>query len=607
MPDSEIKSFRVDFQPVGRRVELSPGDSILEAARAAGVGLVSLCGGEGWCESCKIQLLGGSANPPTQVELDALSESELQTGTRLACQTIPQADMLINIPAESLSAPQRLMIEGRKFDVPLAPAVRAFDLQLAPPDLEDLRADASRLTDALGEHGISNARVELPVLADLSNILRANRFSIRAALRAGEVISVLPVNRVLYGIAADLGTTKLAVYLIDLQTGTVITKTGEMNPQIAYGEDVISRIAYAVQKTNGRAKLQEILVEVLNRILAEICVQNHIEPGQIVDAVLVGNTAMHHLFAGLPVEQLVFAPYVACITDALDIRAAELQLDLAPGAYVHLLPNIAGYIGADHAAVLLSSEIWKTGQNVFAIDIGTNTEITLAAGGRLLSCSCASGPAFEGAHIKDGMRAAPGAIERVRLVDGQVKISTIADQAPVGICGSGILDATAEMRSAGVIDERGALTPAHPHVRTGPDGMREFVLVPAAMTGHGKDITITRKDINEVQLAKAAIRAGQEALLRCANLAAADIDEVIVAGAFGTYIDVQNAIKIGLFPELPSHRFKQVGNAAGMGAVQALISIDRRRLIQQIVRKVEYIELTTYRDFQNEFIRSMYL
>lgn len=607
MPNGERKTHRIDLQPIGRRIELKDGCSILDAARTAGVGLVSLCGGEGWCESCKIQIVEGLANPLTQLELDALSESDLQVSTRLACQTIPKADMVINIPPESLSAPQRLMVEGQKFDISLAPVVRAIDLNLVPPGLLDLRADAGRLKDALGEKGVKSTRQELPVLADLSNVLRANKFSVRAAIREEEVVGVLPANDSIYGIAVDLGTTKLAVYLIDLQTGTVVAKTGEMNPQIAYGEDVISRIAYAMQNATGREKLQEILVGTLNRVIAEMCAQQDIQSRQILDAVVVGNTAMHHLFAGLPVEQLVFAPYVACITDALDIRAREIHLNLAPGAYVHLLPNIAGYVGADHAAVLLSTDIWKTNKNVFAIDIGTNTEITLAAGGRLLSCSCASGPAFEGAHIKDGMRAAAGAIERVRIVEGEPKISTVANQAPVGICGSGILDTIAEMRRANLIDEKGVLVPVQSHIREGKDGVREFVLAPAITTGHGKDITITRKDINEVQLAKAAIRAGQEALLHRAALREEDIDEVIIAGAFGTYLSVPNAIKIGLFPDLPLRCFRQVGNAAGMGAVQALISMDRRQLIQRVVRDVEYIELTTYQDFQKEFIKAMYL
>ena len=603
----KAKNLIVDMQPVGRRIDIEPGKTLLEAAQAAGVGLVSLCGGEGWCESCLIRVANGEANPPTQSEMDFLGDEELAAGFRLACQVIPQTDVRIDIPPGSLSTPQRLQVEGTDFDIPLSPIVQVVDLKLSPPVLDDLRADADRLKDALAEQGFTGVRLELPILTDISDALRSNKWFVRIVLRENEVIAILPSGSGVFGVAVDIGTTKLALYLVDLLSGEIVDKVGEMNPQIAYGEDVVSRIAFATQNQDGRRMLQSVLVDVLNKKILEVCQSTGIKHWQVVDAVIVGNTAMHHLLAGLPVRQLVFAPYIPAVKEPVNIRASAIGVDLANGAYIHLLPNIAGYVGADHSAVILSTELWKTDKTILAIDIGTNTEISLVSNGRLLSCSCASGPAFEGAHITNGMRAAPGAIERVQIIDGEIRIFTIDDKAPVGICGSGILDVVAEMRAANLMDEKGALIEGQLNVRADKKNGLEFLLVPAALTGHERDIAVSRRDVNEIQLAKAAIRAGQEILLVKAGITAEDIDEVIIAGAFGTYINVPNAIKVGMLPDIPVKRFRQVGNAAGMGAVQALVSSKHRNLIKDVIKNVDYIELTTYADFQDEFMKAMYL
>jgi uncharacterized 2Fe-2S/4Fe-4S cluster protein (DUF4445 family) len=597
----------VDMQPVGRRVDIAKGSTVLEAAQSAGVGLVSLCGGEGWCESCLIRIAKGEINQPTQAELDYLEEDDLSAGFRLACQVTPMTDVRIDIPPESLSTPQRLQIEGRDFEIPLDPIVEFVDLELLPPTIKSLRADSDRVKDAIIEKGFADARIELPVLTEISNVLRSNKWSIRAVLHQDEVIAILPAGSAIFGISVDIGTTKLALYLVDLLTGEIVDKVGEMNPQIAYGEDVVSRIAYATQNDKGRETLQNALVSSLNILVQEVCTTAEIDPSQIVDAVVVGNTAMHHLFAGLPVEQLAFAPYVPAVNEPIDVRAGEIGIMMAPGAYIHLLPNIAGYVGADHAAVILSTELWKTDKTILAVDIGTNTEISLVSNGSLLSCSCASGPAFEGAHIKNGMRAAPGAIERVQIIDGEIKTFTIDDALPVGICGSGILDVVAEMKAAELMDEKGALIAGKLNIRKGKKGNLEFLLVPREFTGNERDISVSRTDVNEIQLAKAAIRAGQEILLNKAGISAEDVDEIIIAGAFGTYIDVPNAISVGMFPGISVQNFRQVGNAAGMGAVQALISFKHRQLIKDVIKDVDYIELTTYEDFQSEFIDAMYL
>jgi uncharacterized 2Fe-2S/4Fe-4S cluster protein (DUF4445 family) len=320
---------------------------------------------------------------------------------------------------------------------------------------------------------------------------------------------------------------------------------------------------------------------------------------------VVGNTAMHHLFLGLPVSQLGRAPYVPAVADALDVKARDLSLMFSPGAYVHLLPNIAGFVGADHVAMLLATGLWEEDRVMVGLDIGTNTEVALKTGDRLLTCSTASGPAFEGAHIRFGMRAATGAIERVRLVDSHVEYQTIGNAPPVGLCGSGILDAVAQLRLVGVLDERGKMT-EHPRTRWGEKG-QEFVLVEAAKSGVHQDITISRADVGEIQLAKGAMRAGMRILLQEADLTEADLDGVVVAGAFGTYIDVDSAVTIGMFPPLPLDRFQQVGNAAGMGARMTLLSTAWRAKALEIAHRAEYVELTNDTNFANEFARAMYL
>ena len=316
----------------------------------------------------------------------------------------------------------------------------------------------------------------------------------------------------------------------------------------------------------------------------------------------MGNTAIHHLFLGLPVKQLGLAPYVPAVDAAVDVKAREIELKIAPGAYVHLLPNIAGYVGADHVAMLLATRLADAEQTALAIDIGTNTEICLNHKGKMTSVSCASGPAFEGAHIKFGMRAAPGAIEHVRLDGSKLEIQTIGGEAPVGICGSGLLDVVAQLRQNEVIERSGKMT-EHPLVRS-QDGKAEFILVERQALD---DITISQKDVRELQLAKAAIRLGIQALVEAEGLTESDLEQVIIAGAFGTFIDVKSAITIGMLPDLPLERFTQVGNAAGTGARLALISQAERKLADEIARRDDYIELAKIPNFNRKFAEATYL
>jgi len=599
-----VKSVYVDFEPVGRRGECPSGQSLLDCARQLGVELVSPCGGAGSCGRCRVQVLDGEVSEPGAGERIHLSPPELTQGYRLACLTIPLGRCRVRVPPESLTTPQRTQVEGVEVPVNLDPPVNTYRLTLPVPSLDDLRADAGRLLEALEQqHGVRVSRVDLTVLRDLSPRLRSQEWQVRMVVRDGEIVALLPPPAHPLGLAVDLGTTKIAIYGIDLETGKTLAAEGVMNPQIACGEDVITRIAFAQRGPAEALRLQTMVTDLLNETAARMCAQIGAEPAQIVEMVVVGNTAMHHLFLRLPVQQLATAPYVPAVTSALDIKARDLGLQIAPGAYVHLLPNIAGYVGADHVAMLLATDIAQAEGVVLALDIGTNTEVCLSKRGRLTSLSCASGPAFEGAHIRHGMRAANGAIEHLRLVGDRIEYQTIGGGPAVGLCGSGILDTLAQLVQAGVVDSRGRMGP-HPRVRD-EGRVREFILV--EQEGNRPAITFTQKDVRELQLAKGAIRTGIEVLLGKNGLAADDIDRVIVAGAFGTYLDLASARAIGLLPGLPPDRFRQVGNAAGMGARMALLSRTRRAEAQAIAGRVHYIELAADPQFSQIFAWAMSL
>lgn len=603
MSDS-TRGFEIDFEPIGRRVAVKPGESILSGAQQAGVMLTSICGGEGVCGRCIVQVMAGQVSAPNLTEEAELGEEQVSDGWRLACQTEIEGNVRVNVPPESLVTAQRTQTEGETVAVELNPAVRTYPIELELPSLEDLRSDAARIRDALG-----NPELTFPsaILRRLSVVLRAQDFQASVVLRGAAVAAILPARTLPIGLAVDIGTTKLAAYLVDLANGETLALAGIMNPQIAYGEDVMARIGHAIGRPEGAEQLRSAIVEALNELAEKLCKQAGRKTSEIAEAVVVGNTAMHHLFLGLPVRQLGLAPYVAVESDALDLPCREVGLRLAPGAFVHLLPNIAGFVGADHVAMLLGSGMLEKDGVVLGMDIGTNTEISLIAKGKHYACSTASGPAFEGAHILHGMRAAPGAIEKALIKDGQIMFQTVDQAPPVGLCGSGILDLVAQLRQAGIINPRGAFIDSenNSRVRRGAHGP-EFIVAAASETG-GPEITFSRWDVNEIQLAKGAIRAGVNILLRHAGFQEEDIDEVIIAGAFGTYLDVQSGIDIGMFPHIDHSRFKQVGNAAGTGARLALLSVDQRKHASRIAQRVEYIELTAEKDFPSTFARALLL
>ncbi|MBU1052764.1 MAG: DUF4445 domain-containing protein [Proteobacteria bacterium] len=592
------------FEPINKRVHCSEGITIAEVARNAGVSLVSSCGSQGTCGKCRVFIISGHVSPITNEEKEKISAKDIERGCRLACLTRVYDEVKVKIPPKSLISSQRLQVAGNGKTAALDPLVKRYDITLSPPSMLDQKSDQTALFAYLdSQYGLKDLKIDLSAQRQLPLVLRANEWKAQIVLRGREIIMAGESGKRLLGLAVDLGTTKIAAYLADLETGEILAAKAVVNRQMAYGQDLMARLNHAMGKE--AETLRQAAADDINQLIRELCKGTDLSGDQILEAVVVGNTAMHHLFLGLPVRQLALAPYIPAVSDSMDIKARDLGLAIAPGAYVHLLPNIAGFVGADHVAVLLATGIYNTEKTTIGIDIGTNTEISLAVKDRLLSTSCASGPAFEGAHIKYGMRAEGGAIEKVKITGSSVEIRTINNEPPVGICGSGILDAIAQLRKAGIIDRMGKML-AHPLVRDGEKG-QEFVLVYAQNSGSGTDITITETDISEILMAKAAIAAALNILLEETKLTWDEVDEILIAGAFGSYIDVASAIEIGMFAAVPMNRFSQIGNAAGTGAKLALLSKEQRELSMAITRKATYVELTNHPQYLRKFSRAIRL
>ncbi|HRF48149.1 MAG TPA: ASKHA domain-containing protein [Anaerolineales bacterium] len=600
--------FEIDFEPVGKRVDVPAGSDLLDAARQAGIGLASVCGGEGTCGRCRVVIMNGKVSEPVDADRRFLSQLEINAGHRLACRVHVHSDVKVHVPKASLVTDQRLQVGGLARALTVENTIKACAVETDPPTLRDLRSDLGRVTDAIeSAYGLRHLAVEPSVIRQLSPTARTHNWNLTAFIHGREIVGFAAPARRPVGFAVDLGTTKIAGFLVDLETGAELAAGGVMNPQISYGEDVISRLVYAGRGPAAAAEIRGVVIEGLNGLVATLCEQAGIERTEVAEACIVGNTAMHHLLLGLPTQQLSVAPFVAAASDAVDVRARDLGLELAPGAYVHVPPCIGGFVGADHVAMILASDLDKGDRVAVGVDIGTNTEIALCKPGLayLTSASCASGPAFEGAHIRDGMRAASGAIEAVRITADGPQIKTIGDAPAVGICGSGIVDAIAALHGAGLLNDRGRLQKDAPGLRMGTQGP-EYPLALAPNTGTGRDVVITQSDVNEIQLAKGAIQAGLEILLESTGTPAEAVDEMIVAGAFGSFLNLESALDIGLLPRLPRARYAQVGNAAGVGAKALLLSLKERTRAQKIASRTSYIELTTYPGFQKRFALSMW-
>ena len=604
---------KIIFQPEGKRGEFPPGTTILEAAREIGVDIEAICGGKLTCGKCQVVIEQGEENlsEMTEDEKRLLDKRKAGKNYRLACVTRFYGDVVVFVPEESRGGEQIILKEGVEVSVTINPAVKKYYLELPKPHLKDDLGDFERILNALREdYGIENVDIDYEVLKKLPNVLRDSDWKVTVTIwNDREIIDVEPGYRAenVYGLAVDIGTTTVVGYLTDLRTGKVLAVDSMMNPQVTYGEDVMSRITYAMQNPEGLEQLNRKIIDGINEILKNVCDQAGIKPEEVSEVTIVGNTAMHHIFLKIEPKYLSLAPYVPALHKSYDVKARDLGLNISKGGYVHVLPIEAGWVGADNVAVLIATEPYKRDEMCLVIDIGTNGEIVLGNKERLISCSAAAGPALEGAHIKHGMRAATGAIERIRIDPEtfEPEYKTIGNAPPRGICGSGIIDAAAELYRVGIVKKNGRfnLDLDTPRVRVA-DGQPEYVIAWANETAIGHDIVITQKDIREIQLAKGAMCAGAHILMK--EMGVESVDRVIVAGAFGNYIDKISALIIGLVPDVPVDRIESVGNAAGVGARLALISKEKRREANEIARKVEHIKLAVHPDFEREFSMAMY-
>ncbi len=642
MAESDNHACQLIFMPAGRRGTVTAGTTLLEAARQLGVGIESLCGGRVTCNKCLVRVETGHfarqaihstpdhLSPPQPDEVRLLQKLG-QPDARLACQARALGDLLIYVPEESRAHKQVIRKAATERPIPIDPAIRQVYVSVDAAALGQHHGDWGRLQDALRQQWrLDNLTIDLPALRRLQAALRQGEWRVTVTLwQAQEVIDVQPgYAEGRYGLAVDVGSTTLAVYLCDLRTGDILATESAMNPQVTYGEDLMSRIAYANERPQGTQKLHTAVIAALNKLAAAAASAAGLTVEQIQDAVCVGNTTMTHLLLGLPPQELGRAPFALANREGYDVRARELGLRLHPGARLHLLPAEAGHVGADNVAVLLAEAPHQQDDMLLIVDVGTNAEIVLGTRERLYSASSPTGPAFEGAQIEHGMRAAPGAIERVRLdpvtqeprfrVIGEERWSDEWDLSPeaplarqpahlaAGICGSGIIEAVAELVMTGVVLPNGRFNPNCRSPRLLRDGPRSaYILATAAQSASGRPVLITQKDIRNIQLAKAALYAGAKLLMRQAGVT--QVDGVRLAGAFGSLLDPRHALALGLIPNCDPARIHAVGNAAGDGARIALLNRAARLEAQQVAAQVIYVETAVDAAFQEEFANAIHI
>jgi uncharacterized 2Fe-2S/4Fe-4S cluster protein (DUF4445 family) len=583
---------KVFVEPIGVTLELSEDDTLLDALVRAAVDIPTDCAGRGTCGKCLVRLGAGELTPPSERELKKIPEKLRAEGWRLACQAHPRSAR-VSIEVRGIAGQRRILTASRLHHGAAHPAVALQRVTLPEPTLQDKRSDVARLLECSGAR-----EVPLTVLRELPATLREGRWR-AAVVRAGRrVLDVWPGHEAggLYGAAVDVGTSKIIVYLFELERGALVDQEAIENPQMRYGEDVISRIAQA-SRPGLREELAAAVADGISSSLRALYERQGIGPRQLCDMTVVGNTAMHHLALGLSPIGLGQAPFAPGTAEPLTLRASELGLSMNPEGGVHFPPPIAGFVGSDALAVIAATRLAASRAPAMAIDIGTNTEIGLAHDGRVTVTSCASGPAFEGYQIKHGMKAVSGAIERVRVTpQGEsVDIQTIAGTPPVGICGSGVVDLLAGLVRAGVVDAGGRLQ-THERVREGEEG-REYVVT----RGPNGDVVFTQHDVRSLQLAKGAIQSGWELLLESLQVPLEQLAHVYIAGAFGNYLDLDAAQFLGLFPPVSKQRVAFVGNAAGVGAQTALIDAPSRVRMARLRDRIEFLDLATDKRFLDVF------
>ena len=601
---------RVDlvFTPSGTRVRVPPGVTVFDAASWNGIAIDSTCGGHGTCKKCKIQVTGGRV-PASPLDARAFSPDELRDGWRLACRALADGDLEIEVPPLVTRPKAATVGVGRQ--VILRPAAQKRYLELDEPSLSDQRTDAERVLGALDDLEV---RVELPVLRTLGQVLRAADFKVTAVIVDDVLIAVQPgdTTAALYGIAYDLGTTTVVATLLDLATGTPLAVASMLSKQQPFGADVITRISAVMMDPAALGTLARLARESLAELTAEVCAQAGIDAADVCEVAMAGNATMTHLALGIDPEPLGVAPFIMSTRLLPEIRAADLDLPVHPQARAFCFPAFGAYVGGDIMSGLLASGMDRDSRIRLFIDIGTNCEIVLGNRDWLLATAAPAGPAFEGAAIRCGMRAADGAIEVVTMTPDAVTLQVIGDAEPAGLCGSGLVDAVASLIAAGLLDRSGRFVPEEEAAVIAPGlaprltkvgAERVFVLhwrgEPGDVAG---SIYLSQRDVRELQFAKAAIATGWNILLEEAGLTPADVQQVLLAGSFGSYLSPANAIKIGLVPRLPALRVVSAGNVAGEGAKMALLSVRERAAALALLQEVRYVELSDRADFNDAFV-----
>lgn len=602
----------VTFTPGGETVTVPAGESLLNAAVAAGVPLQAPCGGHVRCGKCRVRVDRGQCQSLGEHERSHLSEEDIATGWRLACEARAATDVTVWVQPEADVVCAKPLEDELLEGVAVQPAVRQVVVELPKPTLEDQRSDFVRLQAAVPEL----REACLHALWPLPQVLRENAFQAAATIREGTLVEVRAPSEAQHplGVAVDIGTTTVVAYLVDLVTGEHLGSGTAHNPQAQHGADVISRTEYSKSNPDGLGRLQREAVGVVNQVVAQALECVPAGPERIHEMTVVGNTCMHHLFLGLDPRYIAEAPYIPVNSDPVTVLPHDIGVRMHAEGRIFCLPIIAGYVGADTVGVITATRLTERARPLLAVDIGTNGEVALWSGERLVCASCAAGPAFEGAQIEQGMRAAAGAISGIELVDGDLKIETIGGIPAVGICGSGLFDAMAVVLEAGLVDMMGRMVPedgtgslpaALANRLEGEGNTRRVVLVRPEESGSGEAVYFTQKDVRELQLAKGAVRAAVEVLLKECGLKVEDLAGVLLAGAFGNYIRPESAVRMGLLPAMDTALIRGVGNAAGAGGMMALISLEWRRRACELARQAEHIELAQRADFQQMFMETM--
>ncbi len=604
----------IKFVPQNREMKVAAGTNLLKAAAEGGLYIEGDCAGKGTCGKCRVKIVKGSGSEATAAEKKHLSIAELDSGWVLACQRTINENCVIEVPLQKDAYSRKTTLAGGVEKLEAEPFVEKRSIKLSRPSVKDQRADLERL---LQELELPNLHIKPRELASLPSLLRKNSYSITTTIAADNIISLEPGDTTdqVYGIAFDIGTTTIVGSLIDLNSAKVTAVSATTNPQNIYGADVISRITHASKSRENLRQLQSKVIEATNFIIKDLLKQTKVARDRVYEIVAVGNTTMSHLFMGIDPTYLAPAPFIPAFSRALKVVAADIDLKINPAGQVTLLPNIAGYVGSDTLGVILATDMDGSEDVCAAIDIGTNGELVLKANGRLMACSTAAGPAFEGAQIKQGMRASAGAIEAVSYIDGDIVIETIDNAPACGICGSGLIDSAAALLDAGLIEPSGRFVNPEENPEKVPDKFKnrfrrkesglEFVLVSGKDSENGNDIVISQGDLRELQLAKGAIYAGLMILLKEANVEKGDLDRILLAGAFGNYVRKESALTIGLLPQLPPEKIIAVGNAAGDGSRMALASKKVRERAFRLPATIEHLELSTRPDFQDIFVDAL--